>query len=205
MSGKVQDLTGQKFGRLTVIERAGKDEWGKITWRCSCECGGERIAPGSALNMGRVRSCGCRRELHGMAGERLYQEWQDMKKRCSKPYATSYNNYGGRGITVCDEWAKSFGAFREWAIANGYRDDLTLERNDYNGNYEPENCRWATRKEQQNNRRNNRMVEYNGKTQTLAQWADEMNIPYAILKKRIIYGWSVERILTKPVKRRNPK
>lgn len=202
MAREALDLTGQKFGLLIVIEQAGKDEWGKITWRCRCQCGNERIAPGNALKRGRVRSCGCKRELHGMTGSRLYDEWRDMKSRCANPRDKRFKDYGGRGITVCAEWANSFEAFRDWALANGYRDDLTLDREDNDGNYCPENCRWATKKEQQNNRRCNHMLTYRGKTQTMAQWADETGISYRALQKRLKYGWSTERALTTPTRKR---
>lgn len=202
MAREALDLTGQKFGLLTVIERAGKDDWGKITWRCRCQCGNERIAPGNALKIGRVRSCGCKRELHGMTGERLYNEWRDMKRRCYNPHSPIFKDYGGRGITVCAEWANSFEAFRDWALANGYRDDLTLDREDNDGPYCPENCRWATKKEQGNNKRSNHMLTYRGTTQTVAQWADETGISYATLQKRLKYGWSVERTLTTPTRKR---
>ena len=154
------------------------------------------------MTRGRIRSCGCRHEQHGMTKDRLYHEWTDMRKRCSKTYIKSFPQYGGRGIKVCDEWENSFIAFRDWALANGYSDNLTIDRIDVNGNYEPSNCRWVTKKEQGNNKRNNRVLAHNGKTQTLTQWAEETGIPYSCLQKRIKYGWSVERILTTPVRER---
>lgn len=133
---------------------------------------------------------------HGMAGSRLYNVWQKMKSRCFNTRASNYKHYGGRGITVCEEWAQSFEAFRDWALANGYRDDLTIDREDNDGPYCPENCRWATMKQQSNNRRSNRGITFNGKTQTTRQWADELGIPYEVLRNRISHGWSVEQALT---------
>ena len=202
MAKEAHNLIGQNFGKLTVIERAGKDEWGKITWRCRCECGNEKIAPGNALERGYTKSCGCLREHHGMTGGRLYQEWRDIKKRCYNHGSRNFKDYGGRGITVCTEWLNSFEAFRDWALANGYCDDLTIDRIDNNGPYCPENCRWLTMKEQGNNKRSNRVLTYRDKSQTMTQWAEELNISYDALKKRISYGWNVERALTTPIRKR---
>lgn len=121
-----------------------------------------------------------------------------MLNRCYNANHKYYNRYGGRGITVCDEWKNNFQAFYDWAISNGYRDDLTLDRKDNDNGYSPENCRWTTKKEQSNNRENNIVITYNGKTQTLSQWAEEIRIPYHKLLVRIKRGWSVERAFTKP-------
>lgn len=137
---------------------------------------------------------------------RLWEIWRHMRERCDSPYHKSYADYGGRGISVCDEWEQSFEAFAEWAYANGYDDDApfmqcTIDRIDLNGNYEPSNCRWATMKEQCNNRRNNRVLTHNGKSQTLIAWSEETKIPYSTLWRRINKGWSVERALTTPIKR----
>ena len=196
-----RDLTGQKFGRLVVIERAENDN-GRIMWRCRCQCGNEKNAPAHDLTRGRIQSCGCLREFHGMTNERLYREWIDIKKRCNKPYSKPFKYYGARGIAICDEWANSFKAFSAWALANGYRDELTIDRIDVNGPYSPDNCRWATKKEQGNNKRNNHMLTYGGKTQTLTQWADEVNISRTALRHRISSGWSVEQALTTPARKR---
>lgn len=136
-------------------------------------------------------------ERHGMKGTRLYAIWHGMKGRCYNKSHTHYNKYGGRGITICDEWLNSFQAFCDWAIQNGYSDNLTLDRKDTNGNYEPSNCRWATRKEQLNNRRNNIVITYNEKTQTLSQWSEELGIDYHKLLMRIKHGWSAERAFRK--------
>lgn len=130
---------------------------------------------------------------------RLYEIWKGMKRRCNDSNRKEYRIYGGRGIKVCKEWETSFTSFRNWALSNGYNDTLTIERNDVNGNYEPLNCRWATKKEQANNKRNNRFLTHNGKTLTIAQWAKELNVHENTLRNRIKKGWSEEEIFSKEV------
>ena len=133
-------------------------------------------------------------------GSRLYRSWQNMKNRCYWEKDKSFANYGGRGIRVCPEWLNDFSAFREWAISSGYQDNLTLDRIDVNGNYEPSNCRWATAEEQQNNKRNNRNLKFNGETHTVTEWAGIIGIKRATLFHRLDAGWSVEQALTKPLR-----
>ena len=201
------DLTGQKFGRLTVVGYSHTKN-GNSYWHCVCECGNVTIVYGRDLKNGNTKSCGClSREItrervfkHGQRHSRLYHIWRDMKKRCCNPHSHDYQCYGGRGITVCDEWKTDFQAFYNWAMANGYREDLTIDRIDVNGGYNPLNCRWATMKEQCNNRTSNRLLTYNGLTITMAEWAQKANIPYRVVKDRINRcGWSVDRALTTPV------
>lgn len=170
---KLIDLTGKKFNRLEVIERAeniGK----KVAWKCRCDCGNEIVATGSALKSGNTQSCGClhkeNHSKHGMYKTRIYKTWGNMNARCYCKNSLRFDSYGGRGITVCDEWKNSFEAFYDWAMANGYADDLTIDRIDVNGNYEPENCRWVSNLEQQNNRRNNVLIEYGCESHTIAEW-----------------------------------
>ena len=132
-----------------------------------------------------------------MKRARLYDIWNLMKQRCTNPNRPDFARYGGKGIKVCDEWL-SYDGFKAWALANGYADDLTIERNDSTGNYEPSNCRWATTKEQAVNKKSNVMVTFNGKTQTISQWAEELGINYFTLQSRITKRhWSIERALTK--------
>jgi hypothetical protein len=132
---------------------------------------------------------------------RLYRIWANMLNRCSKPSATCYNDYGGRGIRVCDEW-KNYILFRKWALSSGYADNLTIDRMNNDGNYEPSNCRWATKLEQASNKRNNRNITFNGTTQTLTQWANEYNInKYTLLSRIDKLGWSIGKAFTTPVKK----
>lgn len=161
MGRKAIDLTGQRFGRLTIIERAGGLSGKSAKWLCRCDCGNEKVTTRQKLIRGDVQSCGClQREymqngnvIHGGYKTRLYSIWHHMKYRCNNPNAPKYPLYGGRGITVCDEWINSFPAFRDWALDNGYDDNLTLDRIDNNKGYNPNNCRWATSSDQNRNRR----------------------------------------------------
>lgn len=153
------NLTGESFGRLTVIERCGSID-GHAAWLCKCICGNTTVVNGKWLRAGRTTSCGCyhkemlskRSKTHGMTNTRLYRIWHDMKNRCFYEKDKHFKDYGGRGITVCAEWKNSFEKFSEWAIKNGYSDTLTIDRINNDGNYEPQNCRWATRKQQCENR-----------------------------------------------------
>lgn len=135
---------------------------------------------------------------HGLTNHPLYRTWSNAKSRCSDVNAQSYKDYGGRGITVCDEWKDDFQAFYDWAMVNGYKKGLTLERIDNNKGYAPENCKWATMKEQSNNRRNSRYLEFMGKKRTISQWADAIGISGDALYHRLKLGWSIERALTSP-------
>ena len=202
------DLTGQKFGRLTVTGYSHTTNR-KSFWRCVCECGNTTIVYGESLKKGHTQSCGClQREItrrrvlkHGQRHSRLYRIWCDMKTRCYSPNRKIFKYYGGRGIIVCDEWKNDFQTFYDWATANGYHDDLTIDRIDVNGNYCPENCRWITMKEQCNNRTSNHLLTYNGRTMTIAEWSEETNISSRTIEQRLNrHGWSVDRALTTPVR-----
>lgn len=157
MNCKHQIQIGEKFGRLTVISRNTKEK----KWTCICECGNTVSVIASNLNKGNTKSCGClQRDIrsitgkkHGMEGTKIYHVWKSMKQRCFNSNHKSFKYYGGRGITVCDEWKNDFQAFYDWAMANGYKEGLTIDRIDANGNYEPSNCEWVTQKQNNSHRR----------------------------------------------------
>lgn len=137
--------------------------------------------------------------IHGQSASRLYTIWCALKRRCNNKNGEQYKDYGGRGVTVCDEW-RSFEPFRDWAMANGYRDDLTIDRKDNNGNYCPENCQWVSRKEQANNRRNTIKIEFDGMSKTLSEWSEIVGIPYLTIWKRVYQrGWPIEKALKTPL------
>lgn len=207
---KQLNLTGKRFGKLVVIKTAGKTKNGAYLWQCKCDCGNEIIANVGNLKNGHTKSCGCLRvdrcktnfTKHGLEHTRLYGIWSDMRLRCYDEKNIAYHRYGGRGITICDEWKNDVKAFYDWATANGYKDSLTIDRIDNDGNYCPENCRWATVKEQASNRRSNILVTHNGKTQTMKKWANEVGTPYKVVWARMQkLGWSAERALTESVKK----
>lgn len=200
---KLIDLSGQRFGRLTVIERTEKESKGQARWLCRCDCGNTAIVQSYDLRSGNTQSCGCQRKehfthfVHGHSKERIYAIWKGMKSRCFNKNRKHYKDYGGRGITVCQEWKDDFESFYEWSIANGYSDDLSIDRINSDGNYEPSNCRWADGITQGNNKTNNAVIEFNGVAHTLSEWAGITGIKYATLYSRIVvYGWTAEKALT---------
>lgn len=199
MSGK--DVRGVRFGRLVAIEPVGRDKYRSVLWRCVCDCGRETIVPTNSLK--NAKSCGClivertieRNTRHGAAKTKLYQVWGSMKQRCCNPNAKSYKNYGGRGITLCDEWME-FSAFQQWAKANGYAEGLEIDRIDNDKGYSPDNCRFVTRKQNCRNRRDNRHIEAGGERHTISEWADITGIPAKALQHRLCRGWSdVEAVI----------
>lgn len=203
MSVEAEDLTGRRYGRYTVIGRAesyiSKSGTYQTRWLCRCDCGNERIVFAQALKSGHSKSCGCLQKetatKHGQKYTRLYGIWHNMKWRCSNEHCQSYPNYGGRGISVCAEWER-FEPFMEWAMRNGYTDKLTLDRIDNDGDYCPNNCRWATAKEQANNRRNNHYITAFGETRTVSEWAKISGISRQAINWRINNGWMPEDAIT---------
>lgn len=163
---KVKDLTGLRLGRLVVISREGNTKEGRATWLCMCDCGKTTIKQGKLLLNGHCKSCGCGEyenrvnniTSHRLSNTRLYGIWKGMKQRCNDPNHISFNSYGARGIKVCDEWSNDFKSFYDWAISNGYEDYLTIDRIDNDKGYSPQNCRWATAKEQRLNQRPRKKV-----------------------------------------------
>ncbi len=200
---KSSNLSGKKFNRLTVIRRDGKYKSGNIRWLCQCECGNFTHASKHSLESGEVKSCGCyiaektgiRNFKHGGFGTRLYEIWRQMHRRCYGKNNKAYPLYGGRGIAICDEW-KEYEHFEKWALSHGYSENLTIDRIDVNGNYTPENCRWATVKEQANNRRNNRNISYKGEIHTISEWSERYGVNQQKLRDRLSRnGWDLEKAL----------
>ena len=203
----LNNLVGEKYGKLTVVSSAGL-HGGHMYWNCRCDCGKEKVARGSHLKSGNVRSCGClpAHKTHGKKGTRLYGVWNNMILRCHNPKNPEYPRYGERGIEVCDEWRNDFMAFYTWAIDAGYdesapRGRYTVERKDNNGPYSPENCTLATAQDQANNTRRNRFITYKGETKTVTQWARHLGINQTTLSRRILSGWPVEKAFTKEVRK----
>jgi len=202
MSRKIP-MIGKKYNKLTVIrevDRPGKE----LFYECLCECGNTKVIRGRDVRRGHTESCGCNfqesikkvRTTHGMSFTRPHRAYQNMRKRCDNPNNKSYKDYGGRGITYCDEW-KTFEGF--WNdMQEGYVDNLSLDRIDYNGNYCKENCRWVDMKTQANNTRSNRLIAYNGETLTLSETAEKYNIKYGLLLGRLHLGWDIEKAITQP-------
>lgn len=207
---KAERHVGERYGRLVIISTTpNKTNAGIRHYLCLCDCGNKKEVAISHLRDGHTRSCGCMQQenriqsrlKHGHNGRgtrtRLYRIWGNMNSRCNDK---ENELYGGRGVTVCDEWAQDFSAFKAWAMANGYSDELSIDRIDVNGNYEPSNCRWATVKEQSRNKRNSRMLTYNGKTQTVADWADETSLTAHQIENRLLRGWKTEDIFERPIR-----
>lgn len=203
---RFQDLTGKRFGRLVVLSFAGMKKH-KSCWNCKCDCGQMHITVARSLIRGRTKSCGCwhkeavgcRSYRHGGTGTAEYRIWGDMIRRCTSPSTSAYKHYGGRGITVCDRWRKSFPAFLE---DMGLRPSAkhSIDRVNNDGNYEKSNCRWSTQKEQMRNKRTNRLLTFKGRTAPLVVWAEEYKINAQTLRDRIVqWGWTTERALTEPV------
>ena len=198
------DLCGQVFGRLTVIERVESAYPHRTQYLCRCECGNEVIVRSDSLTSGRTLSCGCLHRdhvtTHGDTGTQLYNAWLSMRARCNNPDNQNYENYGGRGITICDDWNDDYLLFKEWSLEHGYDPDLSIDRIDNNFGYSPDNCRWVTMKEQCNNRRSNVYYSLNGETHTLAEWCDILGLPYKTIIARINdRGWSFEQAISTPL------
>lgn len=210
--GKIKDLTGQRFGRIVVLEDTHtRDKYRNEIWKCRCDCGKIILKSSELLRSKNSNSCGClASELtrirnkrmfttHGYGNEdRLHRIWIGIKTRCYNKKDSGYKNYGARGIVMCDEWKEDFMNFRKWAMANGYKENLSIDRIDNNGNYRPDNCRWATLEQQGNNKRNNYFIEYNGERHTLQEWCEKLNLKYSTLYARLKRGWSIKKAFITP-------
>lgn len=210
-NNRAVDLTGRKFHRLMVLERRP----GAITeYLCRCDCGKEVVVRGGNLTSGNTKSCGClleekshepKKVKHGLSKTRLFSIWSGMKLRCYRKKDKAWKWYGGKGITVCGEWLNDFGEFYKWAMDNGYKDGLTIDRIDHEGNYTPDNCRWATIKEQQNNRSSNKNITYNGETKTVKQWSEQYGIPHHVILWRLKHWSELDDVFMRAVQRRKPR
>lgn len=203
---KVEDISGKRFGRLTAIKYIGKSKGKQTLWECKCDCGNIAIVHQQNLKSGHTSSCGCynsevaskREKEHGQSGTRLYNIWHDMIYRCYNSNHRSYKDYGGKGIIVCNEWKDDFEAFRNWAIENGYKENLSIDRIDSDKNYCPENCRWATDIQQANNTSRNLVFTVDGHTDTLANLCRKYDIPYSLAHSRVYRNWDIKKALTTP-------
>ena len=199
---------GAKIGRWTVVSYSGNSKW-----LCVCECGAAKNVQSTHLKNGTSKSCGCiareklasRNFVHGDSkNNRLYRIWCHMIGRCYNETDARYSSYGGRGIDVCEEWKTNYSVFKEWALANGYSDSLSIDRKDNDSGYNPANCRWATPQMQSNNRRSNHLIEYNGETKTMTEWAECLGIKIGTLKDRLYrLNWPPEKALSTPARKRS--
>ena len=196
-----EKIEGKKFGKLLVLKKtSNKGKQGRTIYLCKCDCGNEVLVSRDLLTGVKKKSCGCLRKekpnhfTHLMSNTRVYRIWAEMIKRCNTPSSKSYSYYGGRGITVCDRW-KSFENF--YSDMGNCPTDFTLDRIDVNGNYEPSNCRWESRKTQSRNRRGNHMITFKNETHCLSEWAEIVGITRGALKQRLKRGWTLEHALNR--------
>ena len=205
------DLIDKKSGRLTVLKESEKKTPHVFWWDCICECGNLVTVRGTLINTGKTNSCGClARELaskrwiyHGGKGTKLYETWCRMRSRCNNPKNKAYKWYGAIGVSVCKEW-DDYSIFRDWALSNGYKEGLQLDK-DIKGNgklYSPETCCWVTSKENNNHRKSNVVITYNGKTMNLKQWADLYKLNRKVMSLRLRQGMSIDEVLKMPLGKR---
>lgn len=212
--GRFTDLTGQRFGRLTVISRSDfikKDGKRETAYICKCDCGNETKVLAYNLKNGHTTSCGCllaenrgkANATHHESRTRLYRIWARMRRRCVNPIDPRYEMYGGRGIKICDEWMNSYESFKNWSLSHGYQKNLSIDRINNNKGYSPDNCRWADQRMQSNNTRRNVRYTYNGETHTRAEWARIVGISVNNLDHRLKKGWDLGEALYTPVRKRS--
>lgn len=200
----IKDLTGEKFNRLKVLKFAYKKN-GRGYWECQCDCGNITFVRSDSLQNGAIKSCGClhneisgnRFRKHGLCKTKIYKKWEGMKARCLNPNNTRYKDYGGRNITICQEWLDDFMNFYNWAINNGYKDGLTIERINNDGNYEPSNCKWITKEEQMKNTRNCHYIEYNGETHCVSEWLKILGITSRSIANKLYKGYPIEKLFNR--------
>ena len=219
MSGIIRkDLSGMRFGRLTVLGRSEKGKPKKVYWNCLCDCGNAVTVRSDMLLCGNTRSCKCLLKevatengksnagkiMYGDSKERIHNIWNLIKYRCEDSTSPAYKNYGARGITVCAEWSngvEGYFAFKKWSLENGYSIDKSIDRIDNDKGYSPENCRWTNNETQSNNKRNNLILEHNGESHTASEWAKISGIPYKTFINRVYLGWDIERAISTPIRK----
>jgi hypothetical protein len=198
-------MSPSRFGQLTAIKKVGSANGSVWQFRCDCGKSVERKLSQvkRTIKRGYVPKCDTCPDAgkHGGAGTRLHTIWINMRNRCQQPSSSRFACYGGRGIRVCDDW-QDFETFRKWATASGYKEGLSIERVDVDGNYEPSNCAWIEPHQQRHNKQNSRKLTWNGKTLAPRQWAEELGISYEAIQLRVSRGWDTERIFTQPYRRR---
>jgi hypothetical protein len=197
---RFRDLTNIRFGKLIAIKPIKKSYDTKYYWECICDCGKTKVIMSSNLVRGISTTCGCGKikigeitTKHGMTKTRIFKIWAGVRKRCTNPRCKSYNHYGGRGIKISDKWNNFMDFYND--MKEGYADNLSLDRINPNGNYEPGNCRWATQKTQSRNRRNNHIIEYKSESKTLAEWSEISKVPSNAIKYRIQNGWDIGKAI----------
>lgn len=220
---KLVDRTGERYGRLVVLERAPDFICSSgrklVMWKCKCDCGNITNVSANSLRGNLTMSCGCwnyiqqkncdiKHHIHKDKSKnaqygKLYNIYQSMKKRCYNKKNHNYIHYGARGIGMCDKWKNSYIEFKKWALSNGYSEELSIDRIDVNKGYCPENCRWATNKQQQNNKTNNKYITFNGITHTQQEWAEITGISRYTIYKRLKRNWSIEKTLITPTRKIN--
>lgn len=205
----MKNIVGQQFNFLKVLSihhkkqiylSNGTKNGFRYYYECKCICGNKCIVEGRHLIAGHTKSCGCLTIKHNLTNTRLFRIWSGILNRCYNPNNQKYKNYGALGIIVCEDWRTEYINFYHWAISHGYNDNLTIDRINVKGSYEPSNCRWVDQKKQQNNRNNNHFLTYKGETHTISEWAEITGINYFTLKTRVYLKWSPERCLTTPVR-----
>lgn len=204
MPPKLNVQPGMRFGQWSVIAYVSSSRHGDRMFRCLCDCGSIRLVSARELFNGYSLSCGHatrfsgeEKRTHGQSESKVYKVWSSMKSRCLNPKDQSYANYGGRGVTICNEWM-GFEAFHAWAMLSGYKPGLTIERKDNDGNYSPENCTWIPKADQSNNRRMCKQIQYHGETHTMKDWALILGVPYHRLQSRLWHGWDVISAFEEP-------
>lgn len=204
-ANRLEDLSGQKFGKLTAISINHDTKDKRVRWNCICDCGSKTVVRACNLKSGEVKSCGClaneNSKTHGMTNTRLYRIYKKMYRRCYRPKTKYYENYGGRGITICSEWLGEHGFedFAKWSMENGYSDNLSIDRKDNDKGYSPDNCRWATAKEQANNTRSTVFLTYKRETKSASEWSEITGIRQDTLTNRKRNGWTDEECIETPI------